>query len=231
MNVFSRIGNVFVAPSKCFVSIQDQGKKWTDYVIPFILLVAMVVVFMAMTSELMQQASVDAIMKMDQLSDAQKQAAIQQQNSPIVNIIKYASSVVVTAVSVLIGALIMWIVGNFIGGGDQKYGTLLVTALYIQLISIPESIIKLILMLQKDVTTVYVGFASLVSEPNLSSFGFQALGQLEFFKIWRIIVWVIAFKVLYKFTGKKSTLLVVITMILGMLLQALWTSFQMGRMG
>lgn len=84
-------------------------------------------------------------------------------------------------------------------------------------------------MLQKESVNVYIGLASLVNQPDLSSFGFQFLGQFEFFKIWRIILWIIAFKVLYKFNTRKSALLVVITMLLGMLITALWTSISMGK--
>ena len=85
--------------------------------------------------------------------------------------------------------------------------------------------------MQKEVLQVYVGLASLVTEPELGSFGFQFLAQFEFFKIWRILLWVIAFKVLYRYTAKKSAILVVVTMLIGMLLAALIGTMQMGQMG
>ncbi len=85
--------------------------------------------------------------------------------------------------------------------------------------------------MQKEILQVYVGLASLVTEPELGSFGFQFLAQFEFFKIWRILLWVIAFKVLYRYTAKKSAILVVVTMLIGMLLAALIGSMQMGQMG
>ncbi len=231
MSVLGRIGNVFVSPEKCFTSIRDEGTKWTDFVIPILLLIATVIAFMMITGDIMADVQKDAIMKMEQYSQEQKEMIIQQSGSPVAKIISTITAALGAIVTALLGALFMMIVGNFIGGGEQKYGTLLATALYVLLISIPESIIKIFLVLQKETIGVYLGFASLIQNPDPTSFGFNLLAQFEFFKIWRIIVWVVAFKVLYKYTGKKATLLVVITMLLGMIVSAAWSTFQMGRMG
>jgi hypothetical protein len=65
-----------------------------------------------------------------------------------------------------------------------------------------------------------------LNNPDTSSYGVQLINQLEFFAIWRIIVWVIAFKVLYKFNTKKSTLLVVITILIGMAIAAVLGTMQ-----
>lgn len=231
MSVIGRMGNVFVAPDKCLTSLRDEGTKWTDFVIPILLLSIMVIVFMYMTSDVMQEVQRNAVMKMQQYSDAQKEAILAQSDSVVAQTIKYVTSVLGTVVSALFGALIMMLVGNFIGGGEQKYGVLLATALYVQLISIPESIIKMFLIVQKESMNVYLGLGSLLSTPDQSNFLHNMIGQFEFFKIWRIIVWIVAFKVLYKFTGKKATLLVTITMLIGMIIGAALTTFQVGRMG
>jgi hypothetical protein len=231
MQFLKRLGNVFTAPDACFTSIRDEKKSWTDYVIPILLLTAMIVTFLLLTAEIVEQQQIDTIRKMPQLTEEQKEAAIQQSGTPLMSTLKYVSGILSNIIAVLFTALVFWIVGNFIGGGEQKFSTLLVTTLYIQLITIPESIIKLILIMQKEILQVYVGLASLVTEPELGSFGFQFLAQFEFFKIWRILLWVIAFKVLYRYTAKKSAILVVVTMLIGMLLAALIGSMQMGQMG
>ena len=231
MNVFSRIANVFVSPTACFTSLRDEGKKWTDYVIPFLLLVAMLVTFLIVTSGVMEKFQTEMIQNMSQLSDAQKEVALQNTNSPISNVFKYVGAVLQVAIGVLISGLFMWVVGNFIGGGEQKFGTILVAALYIQMITIPETLIKMFLILQKGTMMVQLGFGSLLNNPDTSSYGVQLINQLEFFAIWRIIVWVIAFKVLYKFNTKKSTLLVVITILVGMAIAAVLGTMQPGRMG
>lgn len=229
MNVLSRIGNVFVAPSQCFGSLRDEGTKWTDYVVTFLLLLVMTVIFMTMTADIMQKMQIDVIQGMERLSDAQKEAAIAQSNSPIAQTFKYVGAVLQIIIGAVVGALVMWIVGNFIGGGEQKYGTVLATALYVQMITIPESIIKLVLALQKGTMMVQVGFGSLLNNPDMTSFGVQFVNQLEFFAIWRLIVWIVAFKALYKFNTKKSTLLVVVPLLIGMVLMALLASMQAGR--
>ena len=171
MNVFSRIANVFVAPTACFTSLRDEGKKWTDYVIPFLLLLAMLIIFLVATSGIMEKLQVEMIQNMAQLSDAQKEAALQNTNSPIATVFKYVGGVLQVAIGVLISGLFMWVVGNFIGGGEQKFGTMLVAALYIQMITIPESLIKMFLILQKGSMMVNVGFGSLLNNPDTASYG------------------------------------------------------------
>ncbi len=231
MNVFSRLGNVFVSPTACFTSLRDKGKNWTDFVIPFLLLLAMLITFLIVTSDVMEKMQIEVIQNMTQLSDAQKEVALQNANSPIANVFKYIGGVLQVIFGVLISGLFMWIVGNFIGGGEQKFGTVLVAALYVQMISIPESLIKMFLVLQKGTMMVHVGFGSLLSNPDNSSYAVQLINQLEFFAIWRIIVWVIAFKALYNYNTKKSTLLVVITIVVGMAFMAAVATMQFGRMG
>ena len=229
MHVFLRLGNIFAAPANCFASIRDEGKKWTDYVIPFVLLISMVIAFLLLTGDIMQEQQVDAVRQMERLTEQQKQDAIQNMNSPLAVGMKYVAGILQVVISVVFTALVFLVVGNFIGGGEVSFGTLLVTALYIQIISIPESIIKLLLILQKESVNVYLGLASFVSQPEFGNFGFQLLAQFEFFKIWRIVLWVIAFKVLYKYSTKKSALLIGITMLIGMLLAALIASYSTGR--
>jgi hypothetical protein len=229
MNVLSRIANVFAAPTACFSSLRDEGTKWTDYVVTFVLLIAMIIVFMIVTADVMEKMQVEMIQGMSQLSEAQKEIALQQTNSPIAQTLKYVTSMLQVVIGAVIAALVMWIVGNFIGGGQQKYGVVLAAALYVQMITIPESIIKLFLVLQKGTIMVHVGFGSLLNNPDLSSFGVQFVNQLEFFAIWRMIVWIIAFKALYGYSTKKSSLLVVITILIGMLLMAGLATMQAGR--
>ena len=231
MNVFARIGNVFVAPSKCFGSLRDEGTKWTDYVVTFALLVAMIIVFMLVTADVMHKMQVELIQGMEQLSDAQKEVALAQSNSPIAQTFKYVGAILQVVIGALVGALIFWIVGNFIGGGQQKFGTLLATTLFVQMITIPETIIKMILALQKGTMMVQVGFGSLLNNPDVSNFGIQFINQLEFFAIWRMIVWILAFKALYNFTNKKASILVIVTMILGFLLMAGLATMNAGRFG
>ncbi|MEA2076794.1 MAG: YIP1 family protein [Candidatus Marinimicrobia bacterium] len=231
MNVFARITNVFVAPTTCFTSLRDEGKKWTDYLVPFLLLVAMLIVFLIVTSDVMEKFQIEMVQKMTQLSETQKELALEQSNSPIATVFKYVGGVLQVVIGVLISGLFMWIAGNFIGGGEQKFGTILVAALYVQMITIPESLIKMFLVLQKGTLMVQLGFGSLLSNPEPGSYVTQLINQFEFFAIWRIIVWVIAFKVLYKFTTKKSSILVISIMLIGMLLMAGLATMQAGRMG
>ncbi len=230
MHVFSRLGNVVVAPATCFTSIRDEGKRWTDYVVPFVLLISMMIVFLLLSSEVMQKEQISTIQGMEQLSPGQKEQAMEKLGSSLLTSMKYTGAVVQVIVSALFTALIFWIAGNFVGGGEHTFGTLLVTALYIQVITIPESILKLLLILQKESVNVYLGLASFVSSPEPGSFGFQFLAQFEFFKIWRIVLWYVAFRILYRYGTKKSALLVGVPMLLGMLLAALFISMSAGGM-
>ena len=231
MNVFSRFGHVFIAPSKTFTSIRDDGTKWRDYVVTFVLIIALAIIMSILISDIVKDVTADAIRNMDRIAEAQKELAIQQATSPTSRAIQLVTQIVFQVAGILLGALFIWIVGNFVGGGDQKYGKVLATSLFIQMIAIPEMILKTILILQKEAVTVYIGFGSLVANADQSSFLVQFVNQLEFFAIWRLILWVIAFKALYNFSSKKSSILVIATMLIGFLLMAGLATMNAGRFG
>lgn len=230
MEVFKRAANVFVSPDQCFLSIEEKKKNWLDYFIPILLLVVMAFISTNLTTDLVKDVQMDTIQKMQQLTDAQKQAAIERMDAPIANTMKYVSIVLMIPISALFTAAVFLMMGNFVGGGKQTFGKMFLAALMIQLITIPESIIKLVMMLQKESMQVYLGLASFFSSPDMASFGFQFAAQFEFFKIWRIILWIAAFKYLYKYDTKKASWLVLIVMILGMLIAAFMASSQMAAM-
>lgn len=230
MEVFKRAANVFVSPDKCFLSIEEKKKNWLDYLIPILLLIAIAFISTNLTTDLVKDVQVDAIQKMQQLTDAQKQDAIARMDAPLVNTLKYISVVLMIPISALFTAAVFLMMGNFIGGGKQTFGKLFLATLMIQLITIPEAIIKLIMMLQKESMQVYLGLGSFFSSPDMASFGFQFAAQFEFFKIWRIILWIVAFKYLYKYDSKKATWLVLVVMLLGMLIAAFMASSQMAGM-
>ena len=231
MNVFSRIGNVFVSPSKTFRSIRDEQTKWLDYLVTFALIIALAIIMSILISDVVKDVTADAIRKMDRIPDSQKEMAIQRATSTTSRTIQLATQIVFQVVGILLGALLIWMVGNFIGGGELKYGKVLATSLFIQMIAIPEIILKTILILQKESVAVYIGFGSLVQNANQSSFLVQFVNQLEFFAIWRVILWILAFKTLYNFSTKKSSTLVIATMLIGFLLMAGLATMNAGRFG
>ncbi|MDX9778608.1 MAG: hypothetical protein RBT43_07615, partial [bacterium] len=94
MNKLQRLANIFVSPEQCFGSIRDEGKNWADYVIPLVLLVLMIVLMLTMTSDIMEKIQTETIMKKKQLTQEQKEAALQQMNTPLVNVFKYVSSAI-----------------------------------------------------------------------------------------------------------------------------------------
>ncbi|MCK5520220.1 MAG: hypothetical protein KAI81_03835, partial [Candidatus Marinimicrobia bacterium] len=104
---------------------------------------------------------------------------------------------------------IFFFMGNFIGGGQTSWFIMLITATYIQCVDIVASLVKIPLMVSQHSMEVHTSLALLFSEIDHHNIFFKLAAQINIFRIWKIVLWVIAFNLIYKFSRNKSISLVV----------------------
>jgi hypothetical protein len=115
--------------------------------------------------------------------------------------------------------------GNFFGGGNAKYMTLLATALHISLVDVLASAVKIPIMLAQKTMMVHTSLAMFFSDFDLSDIWFRIAMQVDIFKIWKWILWIIAFKVIYSYSGKKAFILTGIIWFLGAVITIILQGF------
>jgi len=224
VNPFKRVLDVFVNPETTFASFQEKI-TWKDLWLPVLLLVLVSMLTIQLTHPIQVKESRQMITRMDNLNDQQKEAMLQRISTdevPVQNMILGGITPLIYAFFI---AVIYLFVGNFFGGGNAKYMTMLATALHISMVDVLASAVKIPLMLAQKTMMVHTSLAMFFSDFDLSDIWFRIAMQADIFKIWKWILWIIAFKVIYQYSGKKAFILTGIIWFLGAVLTIIIQGF------
>jgi hypothetical protein len=165
------------------------------------------------------------INRMDNVTEQQREAMIQRlstEKAPVQNLILGGITPVVSALFV---AVFYLFAGNFFGGGYAQYLTMAAVSLHISMVDVLASIIKVPLMLYQETMMIHTSLAIFFDDLNLSSIWYRIAMQADIFRIWKWILWIIAFKVIYHYSGKKACVLTGIIWLLGALITIIIQGF------
>ena len=99
---------------------------------------------------------------------------------------------------------VFWILGSFILGGSTHYRQVFSVYTWSSLITIPELIVKLPLILEKGSFDVFTSLAIFMDAAQSDTVLFKLLDAVDLFLVWKLTVFSIGFSVIYNFTRKKS---------------------------
>ncbi len=144
-----------------------------------------------------------------ELSDEQRDARLkgtkQFFDSTIGSIIVgVVTPVLMGIITVLAVAVIFLIIGNIVFGGESNFKSMMSVAAWGFMIGIPETLIKIPLIISKGNLHVYSSLAVLFDKDQADTVLFKLADTVDLFVIWRIIVWSIGFAIMYKYTNNKS---------------------------
>ncbi|MFH1852869.1 MAG: YIP1 family protein [Candidatus Neomarinimicrobiota bacterium] len=201
-----RMFNVFFAPAEAFADLAGE-RDWKNIWIPLIILALVGMISTAILRDLTVDFQLERIEKMiannERIPEERKEAVLEQQYQritdpgPVAQIMTWGAALLVTPLRVAFMALIALLVGNFIMGGDARYGQLLALSGYVYLLTILELIVKIPLMLSKWDMEVYTGLG-LLGIGEFGDFSFHFLAGLDIFAFWRIILIAIGMGIIYR---------------------------------
>jgi hypothetical protein len=203
-----RVLNVFFNPEKTFETLKN-GITWKDVWFPVVILLIATLVTIQLTYPVQIKESRQMIMRMDNLTDQQKEAMLDRisgdkDTAPAQSLIIGGVTPLVTAFFI---AAVYLFVGNFFGGGNAKYWMLFAVTLHINMVDVLSSIVKVPLMLAQKTMMVHTSLAILFDKADLSNVWFRIAMQADLFRVWKLILWMIAFRVIYKYSAQKSLVL------------------------
>jgi|GEM_PF-842317 len=201
-----RVWNVFFDPVNTFESLKNRI-TWKDLWLPAVIILIATLITIQLTYPVQIRESRQMIMRMDNLTDQQKDALLERVSEdklPVRNMIIGGITPFVTALFI---AAVYLFVGNFFGGGYAKYLMILAVTLHINMIDVLAGVVKVPLMIAQKTMMVHTSLAILFDKADLSSVWFRIAMQADLFRVWKLILWVIAFKVIYKYSTQKSLLL------------------------
>ncbi|MDA3870906.1 MAG: YIP1 family protein [Candidatus Marinimicrobia bacterium] len=208
VSFFYRFVNVFLKPSAAFQSIKAK-MTWKQTIIPIIILILVSMIGYKLMLPVTVVEAEKRITKVERLTNEQKTEQIQKTEKRMNGPIPYIGIVVSQPIIIIVIGAIFLFFGNIIGGGKTEILKMIGVALYVQMLDIVASIIKIPLMLSQRTVDVQTSLALLFPEVDKSNVLYNIAAQFDIFTIWKIILWIIAFEIIYKYSAKKSSYLVI----------------------
>jgi hypothetical protein len=212
-NSFSRIAGVFFAPGETFASIVRRP----DFVVPLVI----IFVFSVITGILVAQKvdfkdiarqAVESNPRSANLSPDIQQKQVNLMGG-IMKAAAYASPVLSIVLLVVLAAILFAAFKMF--GGEGEFLQALSVTIYAWFPNIVRGIVSVAAVLSKKSLTLYSlqnpvasNFAYFISNPRLHPVEFAFLSAIDLFTIWTLILLIIGFSTMSRFSRAKSAVIV-----------------------
>lgn len=228
LSIGQKLARVIVSPSEVFRTIR-AGVSWRDWVIPFVVVVAISggagILNAPYTLEFSQQAirgqqkrfmqrdlSQEQQQQMNQRFEEQIQKQQKRYTPPQVYYLSFIGVAVRLGLVLLILAALYYFGGNTILGGQAAFPQLLALVCLPQMVTVLESVYNTVIMHLKGSAEVPASLAVLLPYGATDLFRmeqyqqalFTLLSQINVFTIWRLILFTIGFQVIYQVSKAKA---------------------------
>lgn len=194
---------VITDPETAFNSV----KSYPNWLFPILLSLLLGITYMATTQDIQLKMQREYILKSEVIPEATKDKQLEQLENPT-----FMQKTVFPGIAVVIGTFavpaviagVLLLFGNFVFGGNTKFNVMFSAAAWAGMIGFVEGIIKLPLVLNKESMEIYSSLALFMDLDQSDTLFFQLLNLVDVFAIWKIVVYALAFSVIYKFSKGKS---------------------------
>jgi hypothetical protein len=192
----SRLVDIFVSPGEVFDGLKGAQKSTGNWLVPLILgiVISIVTIFVIFSQPTIQQQMIDTqhhqmekqvlAGKMTQEQMSQAESMIPKPGSLIWNIFGIVGATIVTAIIILLVALIVWLIGRFVFKAPVKYRLLLEMTGLSYMVMVLGSALSILTILALDSLYATPSLAIVIKEYNVDSSIHKLLSQLNIFSIW-----------------------------------------------
>ena len=201
LNIFSRIVNVFFAPSKTFLAVVEKP-KWA---LPLILSLVVILGAMYVLSSVVvidSKAAMEEQMAERGMSDDQIAQAVANAEN-MVKISAMVAPILLGTIATFVLAGIWLMLGNTILGGAANYKQMLGVVVYSGFIGLLGFLIKMPIMLSQQTMNVHFSLATFMADASKDTFLYKALANVEIFNLWTIAVYSIGIAIVAKLKVKS----------------------------
>ncbi len=195
---------IFTNPTKVFENLVLKP----DWIIPTLLIIVFSIGASFFVYDIQLDDQRQKFLKNENIPEERKDLILEQldeaQNSSTRMIRPIVAIIIFTFVSIAAVAGVLLIAGNFVLGGKADYKSMLAIYAWGYLVAIPETLIKIPLMMAKESVHVYTSLALLFDPSDAETVIFKLANAVDLFSIWRIVLWSIGFSIVYKLSGEKS---------------------------
>jgi len=234
MSPFLRFINIFYSPKEVFASLTRSRWAWiTPVIVLFVIGLATYPLMKTIIADERVRAMENSPL-FQRLPESQKEEIFESTRESIINPppYQYALGILGTFIPLLVGGGIMLLIGNIILGGETKLWAMLNVYAFASLISIPESIVKVPLILSKKSMDIRTSLAIILPGDDTASFTYAFLNNIDIFSIWMITLVVIGMGVfLQNVSAKKIAVWVSIFWLIWVLINSTMEHFLGGGFG
>ena len=187
IGLVGRMIRIFYAPGETFEFLVRKHSA-ADWLVPAILSAVVVtvaaVLVLPITTELNQEAMQQ---RMQSMSAEEREVVEQYQTQGIMQ----ASILIVTPIVLFIFLFLFaacYLVMGKLLGGLLSYGQVLAIVAYGGLVTIPQQVVKTLLILAQKTPLVQIGLGMFLSEETLQSFSGRLLSAIDPFVIWSVVI-------------------------------------------
>jgi hypothetical protein len=207
MDVLSRIIGVFASPKETFKDL-DRRPTW---LVPFIIVVIMATVMQLLLHDIGIQDQMARMEASGRLTAEQLETQQGRMAGPTGYIgLVFAPIVMLVVYSVLAGLLLFS--GNTIAGGSSTFKKMFSLVTWSSLVGLASMAASTALVISKGTSIgATISPAAFLTAPTAEApptVLFRLLSKIDPFTIWQLGLWVVGISVMYKFTVKKSLIVV-----------------------
>ena len=203
ISLVSRMIRIFYAPGETFESLARK-RSTADWLVPAILSVVVVtiaaVLVLPVTTEFNQEVMQQ---RMKGMSAEEREVVEQYQTQDIMQ----ASTLIVTPIILFIFLFLIaafYLLMGKLLGGLLSYGRVLAIVAYGGLITIPQEVVKTLLILTKKTPMVQMGLGLFLSEEALQNFSGRLLSLIDPFVVWSVVITGLGLSIVGQFDRSKA---------------------------
>lgn len=212
-NSFSRIIGVFFAPGETFASIVRRP----DFVVPLVLIFVVSIVTGILIAQKvdfkdMARQAIEANPRTASLPQDVQQKQVNLMGG-VMKVATYSSPLLSMLILVVIAAILFAAFKIF--GGEGDFLQALSITIYAWLPNIIRAIVSVAVVLSKKSLTLYSlqnpvasNFGYFINDPRLHPVEFAFLSSIDLFTIWTLILLIIGFSTMSRFSRAKSAVIV-----------------------
>ena len=200
MSAVSGVLKVLFQPREVFASVQSKANWLLPLIILIILtLIATVVLYPTIKTEVLNN-----IANNPDISDEQRAQVVEQVSGSLTLPAIMIPGLLYEILAFFVIAAVFFFVASIMFGAEGKFVQMIsVTGLSL-MVSIPETVIKLPLMLARQTMKVHTDLALFLPLSMEKSFIYSLLGHIDIFSIWKVYLIGLGMAVVYKFAPKKA---------------------------
>jgi len=203
VGMMARFIALFFDPRKAFSSVR---KNW-EWLVVVVIVSLVGMVSYQFTKPIVikdQMAQIEKQFERYNIPEERKQEIIDSTRERMENPFWQLLTPVFIIIVFLIGSGILLFLGNIILGGQTSFKLVMNMFALTFLIAIPETIVKLPMILSKKSTQVHTSLALLVSSEKANTFLGTLLGKFDLFGLWQLGLAILGMSILTKSSMAKS---------------------------